>query len=214
MKKHLLFLLILVCYLPTISAQTFPAERDKFVKAWQQLVLDEAAQPFLKEQLPQLIKGSTLNDTQFKKLQENCNQLQAKEVPVYPDLFDFMQASIAIVQNKINPELVAPWSKYVFDYAASPDEQLTQFLDFSVDFFKYNAFYKERNYVWTYQGGTLRWLNGKKLYLEAVGVTLKCIRYDEQKQPEDSIVVYNTSGTFDMQTKRWEGKNGPSTGKK
>ena len=208
MKKHLLFLLILVCYLPTISAQTFPAERDKFVKAWQQLVLDEAAQPFLKEQLPQLIKGSTLNDTQFKKLQENCNQLQAKEVPVYPDLFDFMQASIAIVQNKINPELVAPWSKYVFDYAASPDEQLTQFLDFSVDFFKYNAFYKERNYVWTYQGGTLRWLNGKKLYLEAVGVTLKCIRYDEQKQPEDSIVVYNTSGTFDMQTKRWEGKNG------
>jgi hypothetical protein len=208
MKKILLLIIGMLVLLPTITAQSFPADRDKFVKAWQQLVVEDAAQPFLKDQLPQLIKGSTLNDTQFKKLQENCNQLQAKEVPVYPDLFDFLQSSIAIVQNKINPELVAPWSKYVFDYAASPDEQLTQLLDFSVDFFKYGAFYKERNYVWTYQGGTLRWLSGKKLYLEALDISLKCIRYDENKQPLDSIVVFNTSGSLEIQTKRWEGKNG------
>ncbi|MEY4287163.1 MAG: hypothetical protein RL511_1249 [Bacteroidota bacterium] len=214
MKKLLLLIIAMLVLLPAITAQNFPADRDKFVKTWQQLVLDDAAQPFLKDQLPQLIKGSTLNDTQFKKLQDNCNQLQAKEVPAYPDLFNFLQASIAIVQNKVNPDLVTPWSKYVFDYAASPDEQLTQFLDFSVDFFKYGAFYKERNYLWTYQGGSIRWLNGKKLFLEASGVTLKCIKFDENKQPEDSIVVYNTSGTFDMQTKRWEGKSGTLTWEK
>ena len=137
-KKLLLFLGILTC-IPHFVAQTFPLERDKFVKVWQQLVLDESAQGYLKDQLPQLIKGSTLNDTQFKKLQENCNQLQAKEVPPYPDLLDFMQASIAIVQNKVSPDLANPWYKYVFDYAKSPDEKLTTFLDFSVDFFKYGA---------------------------------------------------------------------------
>ena len=206
-KKLLLCLGILAC-IPHFVAQTFPLERDKFVKAWQQLVLDESAQGYLKDQLPQLIKGSTLNDTQFKKLQENCNQLQAKEVPAYPDLLDFMQASIAIVQNKVSPDLANPWYKYVFDYAASPDEKLTTFLDFSVDFFKYGALYKERSFTWTAQGGNLRWVDGKKLIIEATNVNLKCIKYDDNKRPEDSIVVYNTSGNFDMQTKRFDGKNG------
>ena len=208
MTKKLLLFLGLLTSIPHFVAQTFPLERDKFVKAWQQLVLDESAQGYLKDQLPQLIKGSTLNDTQFKKLQENCNQLQAKEVPAYPDLLDFMQASIAIVQNKVSPDLANPWYKYVFDYAKSPDEQLTTFLDFSVDFFKYGALYKERSFTWTAQGGTLRWVDGKKLTIEATNVNLKCIKYDDNKRPEDSIVVYNTSGYFDMQTKRFDGKNG------
>ncbi|MEN9994119.1 MAG: hypothetical protein RL762_776 [Bacteroidota bacterium] len=214
MKSFLYLLFGLLLAVPSFFAQTFPLERDKFVKTWQQLVVEESAQAYLKDQLPQLIKGSTLNDTQFKKLQENCNQLQAKEVPSFPELFDFLQASIAIVQNKINPELANPWTKYVFDYAASPDEQLTQFLDFSVDFFKYGALYKERDFQWKAQGGTLRWVETKKLYIEASGVALKCIKYDDNKRPEDSIVVYNTSGTFDMLTKRWDGKNGTLTWEK
>ena len=214
MKSFLYLFFGLLLAVPSLVAQTFPIERDKFVKTWQQLVVEESAQAYLKEQLPQLIKGSLLNDTQFKKLQENCNQLQAKEVPVYPELFDFLQASIAIIQYKINPELANPWSKYVFEYAANPDEQLTQFLDFSVDFFKYGALYKERDFLWKVQGGTIRWVEAKKLHLEATGVDLKCIKYDENKRPEDSIVVYNTSGSFDMQTKRWDGKNGTLTWEK
>jgi len=60
--------------------------------------------------------------------------------------------------------------------------------------------------LWKAQGGTLRWVESKKLYIEATGVALKCIKYDDNKRPEDSIVVYNTSGTFDMQTKRGRGK--------
>lgn len=214
MKKILVLFLALWMCPSTFFAQTFPAERDKFVKVWQQLVLDESAQSYLKNQLPQRIKGSTLNDTQFKKLQDHCNQLKAKEVPLYPDLLNFMQASIAVVENKINADLAAPWVKYVFDYAATPDEKLTTFLDFSVHFFKYGALYKDANFAWHAQGGTLRWLDGKKLYIAATDVTLKCIQYDADKRPEDSITVYNTSGTFDMQTKRWQGQSGTVTWEK
>ena len=214
MKTRFYFLFGIVMLLPVFYAQNFPAERDKFVKVWQQLVLEENAQPYLKDQLPQLIKGSTLNDTQFKKLQENCNLLKSKEIPLYPELFDFLQASIAIVENKINPELAAPWPKYVFEYAESPDEDLTQFLDFSVDFFKYGALYKERDYLWKTQGGTLRWVDSKKRYIEATDVSLKCIKFDEKKKAEDSIVIYHTSGKFDMLSKRWDGENGVLTWEK
>ena len=214
MKTRFYFLFGIVMLLPVFYAQNFPAERDKFVKVWQQLVLEENAQPYLKDQLPQLIKGSTLNDTQFKKLQENCNLLKSKEIPLYPELFDFLQASIAIVENKINHELAAPWPKYVFEYAESPDEDLTQFLDFSVDFFKYGALYKERDYLWKTQGGTLRWVDSKKRYIEATDVSLKCIKFDEKKKAEDSIVIYHTSGKFDMLSKRWDGENGVLTWEK
>jgi hypothetical protein len=214
MKNKLSFLFGFLLLLQTICAQTFPADRDKFVKTWQQLVTDDGAQAYLKDQLPQLIKGSTLNDTQFKKIQDYCNQLSTKEVPVYPDLYYFLQASIGIVQNKVQPDLVNPWYKYVTDFAANPDEKLTSFLDFSVDLFRFNALYKEADFSWVVKGGTLRWVEGKKLYLDASGVSLKCILYDEDKKPEDSIVVYNTSGTYDVLTKRWEGKAGTITWEK
>ncbi|MFM7006717.1 MAG: hypothetical protein ACKOWX_05645 [Flavobacteriales bacterium] len=213
--KKIHFLLVAFYILgTTISAQTFPAERDKFVKTWQQLVTDDNAQSYLKDQLPQLIKGSALNDTQFKKLQENCNVLQAKEVPLYPELLQFMQASIAIVQNKVSPELATPWTKYVFDYAADPDEKLSTFLTFSVGFFRYGALYREKAYAWSATGGTLRWQDGKKLQISAEKVTLKCSKFDEDGKVEDSIVVNQTSGTYDIQSKRWEGKNGTLTWEK
>lgn len=214
MKKYLLFFLLICTWLPQLNAQTFPAERDKFVKVWQQLVTNENAQTYLKEQLPQLIKGSALNDTQFKKLQENCNALNAKEVPLYPELMQFMQASIAIVQNKVSPELANPWSKYVFEYAQEPDEKLTSFLEFSVGFFRAGALYKERAFAWSTAGGTLRWLEGKKLQISAENVTLKCIQFDENNRTVDSIIVNQTSGTFDIQSKRWEGKSGTLTWEK
>jgi hypothetical protein len=137
----------------SLSAQTFPNERVQFVKTWQQLVTDETAQNYLKGEFSQQIKGSLLNETQFKKLVDNCNQLQKKEVPIFPDIYAYLQASIFIVEKKTSSDLAGPWQQYVNDYAASPDEKLTNFLLFSVDFFRDLSFFKEANFRWTASGG-------------------------------------------------------------
>ena len=72
--RILFSLFISILFVGQSTAQTFPKERDKFVKEWQKLVLDEGAVPFLKEELPQKIKGSLMNETQFHRLVDNCNK--------------------------------------------------------------------------------------------------------------------------------------------
>ena len=64
--KILFSLSICFLFIGQFNAQTFPKERDKFVKEWQKLVLDEGAVTFLKEDFPQKIKGSLMNETQFQ----------------------------------------------------------------------------------------------------------------------------------------------------
>jgi len=196
-----------------LRAQTFPNERVQFVKTWQQLVTDETAQNYLKGDFSQQIKGSLLNETQFKKLVDNCNQLQKKEVPIFPDIYAYLQASIYIVEKKTSSDLTGPWQQYVNDYAANPDEKLTNFLLFSVDFFRDLSFFKEANFRWTASGGTLEWQNGKSLQLKVQGVDLKCFYYTKGGN-QDSIIVYQTSGLFDVQTKKWVGNAGTVTWEK
>ena len=214
MKRNILITLCFSAVLMfSLSAQTFPNERVQFVKTWQQLVTDETAQNYLKGDFSQQIKGSLLNETQFKKLVDNCNQLQKKEVPIFPDIYAYLQASIFIVEKKTSSDLAGPWQQYVNDYAASPDEKLTNFLLFSVDFFRDLSFFKEANFRWTASGGTLEWQNGKSLQLKVQGVDLKCFYYTKGGN-QDSIIVYQTSGLFDVQTKKWVGNAGTVTWEK
>ncbi|MEY4350282.1 MAG: hypothetical protein RL078_329 [Bacteroidota bacterium] len=196
-----------------LQAQSFPNERVQFVKTWQQLVTDEAAQNYLKGDFSQQIKGSLLNETQFKKLVDNCNQLQKKEVPVFPDIYAYMQASITIIEKKVSTDLAGPWQQYVNEYATEPDEKLTNFLLFSVDFFRDFSFYKEANYRWTCSGGAVEWQSGKTLQLKLQNVNLKCYYFTKEGN-QDSIVVYQTSGLFDVQSKKWVGNAGTVTWEK
>jgi len=122
MKSFLYLLFGLLLAVPSYFAQTFPLDRDKFVKTWQQLVVEESAQAYLKDQLPQLIKGSTLNDTQFKKLQENCNQLQAKEVPTFRSYLTFYKQVSLLFKIKSIRELSNPGQNM---FLTSPQAQMS-----------------------------------------------------------------------------------------
>jgi len=206
--RFLLTWTICFAFLYQSSAQTFPKERDKFVKEWQKLVLDEAAVPFLKEELPQKIKGSLLNETQFHRLVDNCNKYAQKDIPLYPEIYHYMMASIYQVENKFPGDLVNPWFNYVNDYAKDPGEELTKFLKFSANFFRYQSFYREPAYRWTYSKGQVAWEEGKTLKLRATNIDLKCLKYDDDRKLEDSIVVYGTSGTFDVIQNKWQGAKG------
>ncbi|MFM6945899.1 MAG: hypothetical protein ACKOWW_02045 [Flavobacteriales bacterium] len=212
-KTFLCFLVVLLAGTQAVISQTFPTERDKFVKTWQQLVTDESALNYLKGDFSQQIKGSLLNETQFKKLVDNCNSLSKKEVATFPEIYHFMRASIAIVERKVAPSLANPWTQYVFDYSANPDEKLSNFLQFSMDFFQDFSFFKDANYRWTCSGGTVDWLEAKTLQIKVQNANLKCYYFNKQGN-QDSIVVYQTSGVFDLQTKKWVGSAGTVTWQK
>ena len=209
------FSIFLFCFFSgNLSAQTFPKERDKFVKEWQKLVLDDDAVPFLKEDLPQRIKGSLLNETQFHRLVDQCNKYAEKEIPLYPEIYHYMIASIYLVENKCQSDLVNPWFKYVDDYAKEPGEELTAFLKFSANFFRYGSFYREPTYRWTYSKGQLAWEEGKTLKIKATGIDLKCLKYNGNQKLEDSIVIYGTTGYFDVIQNKWQASKGIVTWEK
>jgi len=212
--RIILSLFISILFVGQSAAQTFPKERDKFVKEWQKLVLDEGAVSFLKEELPQKIKGSLMNETQFHRLVDNCNKYAQKEIPLYPEIYHYMIASIYQVENKFPGELVNPWFNYVNDFAKEPGEELTKFLKFSANFFRYQSFYREPTYRWTYTKGQVAWEEGKSLKLKATGIDLKCLKYDEDRKLEDSIVVYGTTGYFDILQNKWQGSKGIVTWEK
>lgn len=196
------------------QAQSFPKERDKFVKEWQKTVLDPEAISFLKDELPQKIKGSLLNETQFHRLVDQCNKYVQNDVPIYPEVFNYLIASIYQVENKFPNELVNPWFNLVDGYAKEPGEELSAFLKFSANFYRYRAFYHEAAYEWTHTNGKLAWEEGKTLRLKATGIDLKCLKYSDSRKLEDSIVIYGTTGYFDVLQNKWQASTGVVTWEK
>ncbi len=194
-------------YFNTSIAQDFTKEREKFIKEWQKLVTDPDAAYFCKEVLPKILKGTTINDGQFSKIVDNCNALKAKEVPVYPELYQFLAASLYQIENKFPSVFNTEWYSILTGFQAKDLTKFTEFLDFSYDLFKYKSIYKEDGFRWFFEIGNMTWNNDKKLTIKCQEGNLVCRVYDG-KRVADSSIVYNTSGVLDVFGSKWDGKAG------
>ena len=141
MKLVILLLSIFaIVYCNQITAQGFTKEREKFIKEWQKLVSEPDAVFFCKEVLPKILKGTSINDGQFTKIVDNCNALQGKEVPVYPELYHYLASSLYQIENKFPSVFNTEWYSILIGLQAKDPAKFTEFLDFSYDLFKYQAF--------------------------------------------------------------------------
>ena len=71
---------------------------------------------------------------------------------------------------------------------------------------------QKSDHRWVLDGGSLKWENKKSLRLVVKSTDLKCMVY--QSGPRDSIVVYNTSGYFDISQNIWKARGGKLTWEK
>jgi hypothetical protein len=208
MKSVILLLSIFVIfYCNQISAQGFTKEREKFIKEWQKLVSEPDAVFFCKEVMPKMLKGTTIDDGQFTKIVDNCNTLQGKEVPVYPELYNYLASSLYQIENKFPSVFNTDWYSILTGLQTKDPAKFTEFLDFSYDLFKYKAFYKEDGFRWFFEKGNMTWNNDKKLTIRCKEGDLVCRVYDG-KRVADSSIVYLTSGVLDVFGQKWEGKAG------
>jgi hypothetical protein len=208
MKSVILLLSIFaIFYCNKISAQGFTKEREKFIKEWQKLVSEPDAVFFCKEVMPKMLKGTTIDDGQFTKIVDNCNTLQGKEVPVYPELYNYLASSLYQIENKFPSVFNTDWYSILTGLQTKDPAKFTEFLDFSYDLFKYKAFYKEDGFRWFFEKGNMTWNNDKKLTIRCKEGDLVCRVYDG-KRIADSSIVYRTSGVLDVFGQKWEGKAG------
>lgn len=194
-------------YANTAEAQNFTKEREKFIKEWQKLVSEPDAVLFCKEVLPKMLKGTTINDGQFTKIVDNCNTLQGKEVPIYPELFYYLTSSLYQIENKFPSVFNSEWYSILIGLQTKDQEKFTEFMSFSNDLFKYKALYKEDSYEWFFEKGNMSWNTDKKLSIICKEGDLVCRVYDG-KRIADSSIVYRTTGVLDVFARKWEGKAG------
>jgi len=208
MKSLLLLLFTFAIAFTSFSqVQNFTKEREKFIKEWQKLASEPDMEYFCKEVMPKLLKGTTINDGQFSKIVDNCNSFLQKEVPIYPELYKFMAASMYQIENKFPSVFNTEWYSITVGLQSKDKAKFSEFLDFSFELFKYKSFYKEDGFRWFFEKGTMTWNNDKKLNIICQEGNLVCRVYDG-KRIADSVIVYRTSGVFDVFGKKWEGKSG------
>jgi len=196
-----------IFYCNQLTAQGFTKEREKFIKEWQKLVSEPDAVYFCKEVLPKMLKGTGINDGQFTKIVDNCNVLQAKEVPIYPELYHYLASSLYQIENKFPSTFNTEWYSILTGLQSKDMAKFTEFLDFSYDLFKYKAFYKEDGFRWFFEKGNMTWNTDKKLSINCQEGNLVCRVYDG-KRVADSSIVYRTSGVLDVFGQKWEGRSG------
>ena len=185
---NLLLTISTFLYFNTAKSQGFTKEREKFIKEWQKLVSEPDAVFFCKEVLPKILKGTTINDGQFTKIVDNCNTLQGKDVPVYPELYHYLASSVYQIENKFPSVFNSEWYSILVGLQSKDQEKFTEFMSFSNDLFMYKAFYKEDTYKWFFEKGNMTWNTDKKLSIICQEGNLVCRVYDGKGISDSSIV--------------------------
>ena len=212
MIKYLL--INLTIFFVTFSfAQSFTKDKDKFHKDWGKFQLDSRSEEFCKKELEDLVKSAKFSDSKFSKLVDGCNNLEKKGLPVSTDVFNYMISFLFQNINKFDNEFNQDWAELLLDFQNNKQDQLSDFLLFSANLFRFKALMKDVNYGWYYLNGNLNWQKEKDIKIRCEGGDLLC-RVPIRGTKGDSIRIESTSGVFDFSNKRWDGRGGIVTWEK
>ena len=209
---RLLLFSLFFLILSSSQAQKLSTEKDKFLKQLPKIVESESFLNFVKKDFTKFINSSKLNSQEYSRLVETCNTMLKRSYSA-DDLMHYVYANYYAHTNSFTSSFTSQWHSY-FDHYLMENEisELRSFIRFSEGLFKYRSFYKESDYRWVLDGGDLMWENEKSLRLVVKNTNLKCMVY--QSGPRDSVVVYNTSGYFDVSKKIWNARGGRVTWEK
>ena len=198
--------------LSSVQAQKLSTEKDKFLKQLPKIVESESFLNFVKRDFTKFINSSKLNSQEYTRFVETCNKMLKRSYSS-DDLMHYVYAIYYAKTNSFTSSFISQWHLY-YDSNLTESEvaEVRGFIRFSEGLFKHRSFYKESDYRWVLDGGELIWENEKSLRLVVKNTNLKCMIY--QSGPRDSVVVYNTSGYFDVSKKVWNARGGKVTWEK
>ena len=198
--------------LSSVQAQKLSTEKDKFLKQLPKIVESESFLNFVKRDFTKFINSSKLNSQEYTRFVEACNKMLKKSYSS-DDLMHYVYAIYYAKTNSFTSSFTSQWHSYYDSYLMESEvAELRSFIHFSEGLFKHRSFYKESDYRWVLDGGELIWENEESLRLVVKNTNLKCMIY--QSGPRDSVVVYNTSGYFDVSKKVWNARGGKVTWEK
>ncbi|MFN5982961.1 MAG: hypothetical protein ACK479_05805, partial [Fluviicola sp.] len=202
----------------SLFGQSYPSDREKFAKTLQlatQTFLTKEDKDFLKDELEVNLKNlSFFPDSYFNQMVATCNAMETKKMKAYPDIFNYVYSVHAFVKNKQPQASFTAWHASVDKLMDGRNQnKFKDFIELSAGFFSNNLLAKSSNSGW-YFYGEYAFEYTDKPFIKLTNGRLVC-GFDNKDRSsrdaprfEDSITVYNISGTFDPILKKWEGKGG------
>ena len=83
---------MIVCVVQTAVAQTYPTDREKFVKVYQKSLADYSTGGetsfFKKEFTPMLVESNQISDEHFTWIVSSFNTMETKRLKVFPEMYN------------------------------------------------------------------------------------------------------------------------------
>lgn len=224
MKNYIYFLLFFVLSFEYGQAQTFSNDRVKFIKEFQSAISQTGTSEqnqFVKKELTVLLLQTTdFPDRYFTNLITTSNTLIAKRFSMVPDVYNYVFSIYSLVKNK-QPETSYNAYQSTIDklLESRNPKRFSDFADLSAGFFSEGKLAGKSNFEWFYIGGKYEFQYDDKPFILLSEGNLICRAVDiggtsKDSKYVDSMVVYNTSGTYDPIIQKWTGNGGIITWEK
>ncbi len=223
MRKLIVFIFCIVAV--WTEAQTYSNNREKFVKEFQKSLTEFGKgdfHDFAKKDLPFILLETTdFPQEYFDKMVETCNLMQTKNLSPYPETYEYVFSVYSLVKGKQTTTSYNAWQSSVTKLLDNKNiKKFTDFIELSAGFFSVQRIAASSNFNWYYNGGTYTFEFTDKPFIKFSGGNLACKvqnrgASDKNTDPFlDSMVIYQTQGTYDPILKKWQGTGGIVTWEK
>jgi hypothetical protein len=203
-----LLLLITACTWGQTLA-TFPTEKDKFLKAVDQLLKASKSDALAAtdDEFMKNVKDGAITDAQVQEIIVTANVLAPRGLQPFPYYNNFFMSINNMVRNKVSGDRLFTWLKVCASVARNQkkgdNKDLAKYLEFSIAMSQYNAMYHSAGRTWRSDAAnyTLSYENAKAVVSFPAGKLTG-------SSTTDTIYIYNTSGKFLPSEDKWYGKGG------
>jgi hypothetical protein len=207
----------------SLHAQSYPNDREKFVKEFQKLMKDyetSETKVFIRDELPPLLlEGNSFSEEYFNKMVATCNAMETKRFKVYPDIFNYIYSISALVSNNQPRDSYEAFSSTMDKLIQNRNKKkLESFVEMTGGYFSNGMIATSSNFDWFYIGGNYGFEFDKKSTIEFENGNLICrVKSNSaatRGQIIDSLIIFNTKGSYDPALKKWQGSGGKVTWEK
>lgn len=216
MKKLVLIFLTVFCLGQSFS-QSYPIEREKFVKDFPRIMnefVGKEQKDFIKDDLnPAVLQSSVFPEEYLKLMVETCNLLEAKKIKAFPDIYNYVFSVYSFVKNKQPKSSFTAWQSSIEKLLDSKNiRKFTDFIELSAGFFSKNRIAESSNFEWYFYGDYIFEFTDRPLIQFSNGRLVCGVPNTSRKRNDkrfiDSINIKNTNGTYDPILKKWDGRGG------
>ncbi len=131
-------------------------------------------------------------------------KMREKKLPTYPNLYKYIETLTLLAESHQNPKAILAWHRYASKLL---DEKYTKsfisFLKYTNTLFENRWLYKKKSsFAWYYRNGRFKFSYDSVFRVNFEHLNLVCAT------KRDSSIIQKTSGSFNYNTKIWEGKSG------